>query len=283
MRLGSLRRKREALVTTLDLKLIRTAFSRGGEILIGRWRRQALSLISSLTGEGDERPKQTTTEGEWEGQQSVSGCVLGALARAMCPSWPHKAPLSSWCSPASWGMLSSHCGPGECHLMVRARLISRSPCALPSQCPRPQISQLPGTSCKKEHEAAGEDRVPPQPGVGLVSSQRVPSANTPGPGPSRPPTGCAGRAHSIPGHFPSDPPSPSSLSPGRQQLIGKGLPFCQACPYPPTPIPERPALPTALTHSAITQLITGQPFLSHTQDWKITTTLEETAPSSSNS
>lgn len=210
------------------------------------------------------------------------GACWGPWPGRVCPSWPHKAPLSSRCSPASWGMLSSHCGPGECHLMVRARLTSWSPCALPSQCPRPQISQLPGTSCKKEREAAGEDRAPHGPRWAW-SRRRGFLQPTP-----------LGLAHpGLPqgvqavhtAHLATSPltPLPELPLPGRQQLTGKGLPFCQVCPYPPTPIPELPALPTALTHSAITQLIAGHPFLSHTQDWKTTTTLEETAPSSSNS
>lgn len=141
------------------------------------------------------------------------GACWGPWPGRMCPSWPHKAPLSSRCSPASWGMLSSHCGPGECHLMVRARLTSWSPCALPSQCPRPQISQLPGTSCKKEHEAAGEDRVPHSPRWAWSHRRGFLQPTPLGLAHPGLPQGVQA-AHTA--HLATSPPtpSPSSLSPG---------------------------------------------------------------------
>ena len=83
-------------------------------------------------------------------------------------------------SPASGGRPSSRSGPGECRLTARARLMRWSPCALPSQCPRPQISLLPGTSCKREHEAAEWETGSPRARGDVVRSLRgAPAANTP--------------------------------------------------------------------------------------------------------
>lgn len=151
-------------------------------------------------------------------------------------------------SPASGGRPSSRSGPGEYRWTARARLTRWSPCALPSRCPRPQISLLPGTSCKREHEAAeGETGSPRARGDVVRSLGGAPAANTPRL--ARPSFRAAlaqgpGSAHRSLSQLASDTPAPSPTSAegallgGCQQFMGKVLPFHQTLPCPPPPSPH---------------------------------------------
>lgn len=162
----------------------------------------------------------------------------------MGPRRAHEALFRPQCSPASWGMPSSHCGPGECRLTVKVQLTSWSPCVLlPSQCPRTQISQLLETSYKRGHEPCWERQGSPTARDGLAPIAEgfiQPNPHTwPIPAIPGPPFHRAYRLCIQ--HLTSSPLTPlpdlsfplpwkAELCRGEQQLMCKGLPFCRACP-----------------------------------------------------